>query len=72
MAKVYRVLVVLSLVVSVSVLAPSADQEVVSAADAPDPVTPESTLTYPVTVRNNGPDPATNGGININLTRTER
>jgi uncharacterized repeat protein (TIGR01451 family) len=47
--------------------AQSADQEVVSVADAPDPVTPGATLTYTVTLRNNGPDPATGGGININL-----
>jgi uncharacterized repeat protein (TIGR01451 family) len=47
--------------------AQSADQEVVSVADAPDPVTPGNDITYTVTVRNNGPDPATNGGLNVNL-----
>lgn len=45
----------------------SADQEIVSVTDDPDPVTPGSTLTYTVTIRNNGPDAATNGGINIGL-----
>lgn len=67
MAKVHRVLVVLLLLVSLSVFAQSADQEVVSVVDAPDPVTPGATLSYTVTIRNNGPDPATNGGLNINL-----
>jgi uncharacterized repeat protein (TIGR01451 family) len=48
-------------------MAQSADQEVVSVVDSPDPVAPGATLTYTVTLRNNGPDPAVNGGININL-----
>lgn len=48
-------------------LAQSADQEVVSAVDSPDPVTPGATLTYTVTLTNHGPDPATGGGLNINL-----
>jgi uncharacterized repeat protein (TIGR01451 family) len=47
--------------------AQSADQEVVSVVDAPDPVTPGSTLTYTITLRNNGPDPAADGGFNTNL-----
>ncbi|MGN6186873.1 MAG: IPTL-CTERM sorting domain-containing protein [Thermoanaerobaculia bacterium] len=47
--------------------AQSADQEVVSVVDSPDPVAPGATLSYTVTVRNNGPNSATNGGININL-----
>src|SRR5215210_8164279 len=55
------------LLLPMSAFAQSADQEVVSAVDAPDPVTPGSTLTYTVTARNNGPDAAVNGGININL-----
>ncbi|HEX2835217.1 MAG TPA: DUF11 domain-containing protein [Thermoanaerobaculia bacterium] len=38
-----------------------------SVVDAPDPVTPGANLAYTVTIRNNGPDPATNGGVNINL-----
>ena len=67
MAKLHRVLVVFCLFLAPAVLAQSADQEVVSVVDAPDPVTPGATLTYTVTVRNNGPDPATNGGLNINL-----
>lgn len=68
MTKLRRVLVVLFVgVLSFSALAQSADQEVVSVVDSPDPVTPGATLTYTVTVRNNGPDPATNGGVNINL-----
>jgi len=52
---------------SFSALAQSADQEVVSVVDAPDPVVPGNNVTYTVTMRNNGPDPATNGGVNILL-----
>jgi len=53
--------------VSVSAFAQSADQEVVSVTDSPDPVIPGNNLTYTITLRNNGPDPATDGGINVNL-----
>jgi uncharacterized repeat protein (TIGR01451 family) len=67
MAKLQRVLVVLSLFLAPALFAQSADQEVVSVVDSPDPVTPGSTLTYVITLRNNGPDPAVNGGINVNL-----
>ncbi|HEY0160690.1 MAG TPA: IPTL-CTERM sorting domain-containing protein [Thermoanaerobaculia bacterium] len=67
MAKLYRVLAVLCLFVTPALFAQSADQEVVSVVDSPDPVTPGATLSYTVTVRNNGPDAATNGGLNINL-----
>ncbi|HYK05487.1 MAG TPA: IPTL-CTERM sorting domain-containing protein [Thermoanaerobaculia bacterium] len=67
MAKLQRVLAVLFLCLAPALFAQSADQEVVSVVDSPDPVTPGSTLTYTVTLRNNGPDPATNGGLNINL-----
>ena len=45
----------------------SADQEVVSVVDSPDPATPGQSLTYTIVVRNNGPDAATNGGLNVNL-----
>lgn len=55
------------LLASLAVFGQSADQEVVSAVDSPDPVTPGATLSYAVTLTNHGPDPATNGGININL-----
>lgn len=48
-------------------LAQSADQEVVGVIDAPDPVVPGQNVTYTVTVRNNGPDPAVNGGVNVSL-----
>src|SRR5215213_11954798 len=67
MAKLQRVLAVLSLCLAPVLFAQSADQEVVSAVDSPDPVTPGATLTYTVTVKNNGPNAATNGGLNINL-----
>ncbi|HEX7833454.1 MAG TPA: hypothetical protein VF787_27635, partial [Thermoanaerobaculia bacterium] len=59
--------VLVSLLLPLSVFAQSADQEVVSVVDSPDPVTPGATLSYTVTIRNNGPDPAVNGGLNINL-----
>lgn len=62
-----RRLLVLSLFVAASAFGQSADQEVVSVVDAPDPVAPGATLTYTINLRNNGPDPATNGGINVNL-----
>src|ERR1043165_1443916 len=62
-----RRLLLLSLFVAASAFGQSADQEVVSVVDSPDPVTPGATLTYTITPRNNGPDPATNGGINVNL-----
>jgi uncharacterized repeat protein (TIGR01451 family) len=52
------------LLVPTVMLAQSADQEVVSVVDSPDPILPGSTLTYTVTLRNNGPDPAVNGGLN--------
>lgn len=49
------------------VQAQMADQEVVSVVDSPDPVIPGQTITYTVTLRNHGPDPAVNGGVNVNL-----
>ena len=65
--KNFRRLLFVLLLVPMAAFAQSADQEVVSVVDSPDPVTPGSTLSYTVTIRNNGPDPATNGGLNINL-----
>lgn len=50
-----------------TVQAQSADQEVVGVLDAPDPVVPGQNVTYTVTMRNNGPSAATNGGLNVNL-----
>ena len=47
--------------------AQSADQELLSATDSPDPVIPGNNITYTVQVRNNGPDPAVNGGLNMNI-----
>lgn len=47
--------------------AQSADQEVVSVVDSPDPVIPGQNLSYTVTMRNNGPDVATNGGLNLSF-----
>lgn len=57
----------LSLLFAGAVLAQSADQEVVSVVGAPDPVVPGQNVTYTVTIRNNGPDAAVNGGINAAL-----
>jgi uncharacterized repeat protein (TIGR01451 family) len=47
--------------------AQSADQEVVSVVDSPDPVVPGQNITYTVTMRNNGPNAAVGGGLNVNL-----
>jgi uncharacterized repeat protein (TIGR01451 family) len=55
------------LLLPVVAFAQTADQEVVSVVDAPDPVTPGANLAYTVTLTNHGPDPATGGGLNINL-----
>ena len=49
------------------VSAQSADQEVVSVVDTPDPVVPGQNFTYTITLRNNGPDAAVNGGLNVVL-----
>jgi uncharacterized repeat protein (TIGR01451 family) len=67
MARLCRALFVLSLVASLSAFAQSADQELLSAVDSPDPVIPGNNVTYTVQVRNNGPDPAVNGGLNMNI-----
>jgi uncharacterized repeat protein (TIGR01451 family) len=62
-----RALFVCSLLVSLPVFAQSADQEVLSAVDSPDPVLPGNNITYTIQIRNNGPDPAVNGGLNGNI-----
>jgi uncharacterized repeat protein (TIGR01451 family) len=67
MAKFHRALLVLCMVLSLSAFGQSADQELLSAIDSPDPVIPGNNVTYTVQVRNNGPDPAVNGGLNINI-----
>ena len=64
---ILRPVILVCLLLPVAAFAQSADQEVVSAVDAPDPVAPGATLTYTVTLTNHGPDPATGGGLNINL-----
>jgi uncharacterized repeat protein (TIGR01451 family) len=67
MVRMLRALFVCSLLVTFSMFAQSADQEMLSAADSPDPVIPGNNITYTVQVRNNGPDPAVNGGLNMNI-----
>jgi uncharacterized repeat protein (TIGR01451 family) len=67
MARMLRALFICSLLVTFSVFAQSADQEMLSAVDSPDPVIPGNNITYTVQVRNNGPDPAVNGGLNMNI-----
>lgn len=62
-----RALLVSLLLVPVLAFGQSADQQVVSVVDSPDPVTPGSSLTYTITVTNHGPDAAVNGGFNTNL-----
>ena len=60
------VALVLSLA-ALTAFAQSADQEIVSVTDSPDPVTPGNNVTFTVTIRNNGPDPAVNGGVNVSF-----
>jgi uncharacterized repeat protein (TIGR01451 family) len=67
MRRLRRSLLVVSLLLSLSAFAQSADQELLSAIDSPDPVTPGNNVTYTIQVRNNGPDPAVNGGLNGNM-----
>jgi uncharacterized repeat protein (TIGR01451 family) len=67
MPKLHRALFVLCLLVSLSAFAQSADQQLLSATDSPDPVLPGNNITYTIQIRNNGPDPATNGGLNGNI-----
>ena len=62
-----HVLVVVLCLLPVFAFAQSADQEVVSVVDSPDPVVPGQNMTYTITLRNNGPDAATNGGVNVAL-----
>lgn len=63
-------LALLSTLPSAPASAQSADQQMLSVVDSPDPMIPGQLLTYTVQIRNNGPDPAVNGGININLPLT--
>lgn len=67
MSKWSKCLGILFLAASGSVFAQSADQEVVSVVDTPDPVVPGQNFNYTITLRNNGPDAATNGGLNVVL-----
>jgi uncharacterized repeat protein (TIGR01451 family) len=60
-----RALIALGLSLFATALFAQADQQIVSATDAPDPVVPGNNVTYTVQLRNNGPNPAVNGGINI-------
>ena len=62
-----RSVLVFLVLVPVFAFAQSADQEVVSVVDAPDPVIPGQTLTYTITLTNHGPNAAVNGGINVSL-----
>jgi hypothetical protein len=45
---------------------------VISVTDTPDPVGPDQAITYAVSVRNDGPDPATNVNVNVNNNGTLR
>ncbi|HYR29007.1 MAG TPA: hypothetical protein VEU30_11120, partial [Thermoanaerobaculia bacterium] len=60
-----RVLFVFLALVPILAFGQSADQSIISAIDAPDPIVPGNTLTYTITAQNNGPDPAVNGGLNL-------
>lgn len=70
MTKFRSLLAVFFLFVPGFAFAQSADQTVVSVVDSPDPAVPGNNITYTVTVTNNGPDPAVNGGLNGNLSGT--
>lgn len=67
MAYLRRAALVFLVLCPVLAFAQTADLEIVSAADAPDPITPGGALTYTVTLTNHGPDAAPGGGVNINL-----
>jgi len=56
-------IVVAALLCASVVSAQSADQEVVSVVDWPDPVVPGQSSNYTITLRNNGPNAAVNGGL---------
>ncbi len=66
MLRVLRAVLVAA-VLPILAFAQSADQEVVSVVDSPDPIVPGQILTYTITMTNHGPDPAVNGGLNVNL-----
>ena len=53
--------------VSLTVFAQSADQAIVSVTESADPVIPGQNYTYTIQLQNNGPNAATNGGVNIVL-----
>ncbi|MBL0040746.1 MAG: DUF11 domain-containing protein [Xanthomonadales bacterium] len=59
------VLLIAALLCAGAVSAQTADQEVVSVAISQNPVVPGQTVTYTFVIRNNGPDAAANGGLNI-------
>jgi uncharacterized repeat protein (TIGR01451 family) len=64
MSKLLRAVFVSLFLLPLTAFAQSADQEILSVTDSPDPAVPGDNITYTVTIRNNGPDPATNGGMN--------
>jgi len=67
MARLRHALFVLFMLTSLTALGQSADQQMLSATDSPDPVVPGNNVTYTISIRNNGPDPAVNGGLNANI-----
>ncbi|HEX7150879.1 MAG TPA: IPTL-CTERM sorting domain-containing protein [Thermoanaerobaculia bacterium] len=52
---------------STAMFAQSADQQIVSVTESADPVVPGANYTYTIQIQNNGPNAATNGGVNIAL-----
>lgn len=67
MCGTFRILVLLVWAAVGNAYAQSADQQVVSVTDSPDPVNRGHLLTYIAQTRNNGPNAAVNGGLNISL-----
>lgn len=71
MMTILRRAVLVCLLLPVVAFAQSADQEILlPITDSPDPVIPGQNITYTVSVRNNGPDPAVNGGVNASFAGT--
>jgi uncharacterized repeat protein (TIGR01451 family) len=55
--------------VSTAYVAPHVDMQI-TGSDSPDPVAPDGNITYTVTVKNAGPDAATNASMNVILNGT--
>ena len=68
MTKLCRNLLLVCLALAFPINALAQADQAISASDSPDPVTPGANVTYAITVTNNGPNPAVNGGFNASFT----